>query len=332
MAQADLVINHLYKDWNSFDTGYSRNAFIRGILTYNKGQLAKSPLMIDLPDLLNIDQRLVTSADVRKELKVILFLSRVFLYTPMSLMQTIKSHMLTLRQDHHAKARRRYRDVAFRAMLAYLDELGTRDWINSVPLQWAGRKIRYYDQSLDRNCKDRPNTAGGWCLGVSAAWLKCKHDRVPFWAGEGRINPKHFNSMRFIMARQSMYTAPQKLRPTGSNAQSAPVEDRFRDHFSKLGLTRRQLTERNGNPPVVSLAQQIGHLQTNAYVLISIWFEGGGGHAMAAYLTRGGAVYFMDPNLGEIRFRSRAQFAPWFPEFVRFQRYKIRSFDVFGYQ
>jgi len=288
--------------------------------------------MIDMPDLLKIDRTLVTSADLRKDMKVILFLARIFCYTPTSLMLPIKSHILTLRQNHNTHERTRYRNIAFRTMFEFLGELGAREWINSVPKQWGGSKIRYYDQSLDRNCKDRPNTVNGWCLGASAQWLKCKHDSTSFWAGDGHINPQHFQSIRFIMSTQTMYTAPTKLRPKGSNVQSAPIEDRFKNHFSKLGVTRRQLTERTGHPPVVSLAQQIGRLQTNAFVLINIWFKGGGGHAMAAYLSPGGDVYFMDPNLGEVKFQSRAQFTPWFPEFIRFQRYEIKSFDVYGYQ
>lgn len=69
-----------------------------------------------------------------------------------------------------------------------------------------------------------------------------------------------------------------------------------------------------------TLAQVLSDKATGKYKMIGIWGKGkdgglGDGHCMASQVRKDNAIVFFDPNYGEFRFNSDADFKAWLPVF-----------------
>ncbi len=194
-----------------------------------------------------------------------------------------------------------------------------RSWTQEIPLRYGGRLVHYYSQGQDNRLKASDLTEHGWCLGMSVEWLGRKNTRQEFW-GE-HMDPSSASRYRFVMAAQ-------KVRTSGLHGSN--VSDRAAFRLKRFGLTASGVTKAGGDASPTSLARNIANSPA-PFCRIGQSYKSGGGHAMAAYLNKGG-VSFMDPNLGEMFFASPARFAEWFPLFARFMGYDYRSHYVEQYR
>ena len=220
--------------------------------------------------------------------------------------------------------------VAVKQAVAYEKHNPTFDFIREVPSRWRGSNVHAYDQALDDRRESQPNTLNGWCLGMAVRWLYFQSQPKPqnFWVEHK--DTKGPSVYRFAMNVQTM---------TSEGTQYSQANSSVRAKFEPQLVTRYKF-RRSGTVPTAlgtavstsGFASAVSRCSNDTYIMICQYYKGGGGHAMAAYADKDGHMRFMDPNLGEVEFPTKSSFENWYPEFLRYQQYKISKYFAYQYK
>jgi hypothetical protein len=194
-------------------------------------------------------------------------------------------------------------------------------WLLKTLPEDGGALVHYYNQADDQRLKAMDITEGGWCLGVSTQWVRFKATgRTDFWTW--MRTPEGAAAMRFVMAAQG-------VRTSGGH----DLSDRASFALARFGVIQEQVltcgSEQAATPN--AMANNITS-SGRRYCRIGQGYVTGGGHAMAG--ANGNAVYFMDPNAGEMMFTSGPGLSSWLPKFVRRMGYHFSRHyvELYSYQ
>jgi hypothetical protein len=193
-------------------------------------------------------------------------------------------------------------------------------WLLKTLPDDGGALVHYYNQAEDDRLKAMDITEGGWCLGVSTQWIRFKATgRTDFWTW--MRTPEGAGAMRFVMEAQG-------VRTKGGH----DVSDRASFALRRFGVIRDQvLTCDSEQATPAAMARNIIS-NGRRYGMIGQYYVKKGGHAMAC--ANGNAVYFMDPNAGEMMFSGGPGLSSWLPKFVRRMGYHFSKHwvELYSYQ
>lgn len=191
------------------------------------------------------------------------------------------------------------------------------DWLIKTTAEDGGSLVHYYDQGQDPRLEAMDITKDGWCLGVSAQWVRfqaAKRNDFFQWlrTDEGAA------ACRFVMASQGVRYG---IKDT------ALIQEKAAFALKRFGVIKEGCLQCSA--PAATPEQMAKNINGGGHrfrVILVDYKNNGGGHAMAADV--GNSFTFMDPNAGEVRFTSGAQLLSWLPKFVRKMEYDYQGIWV----
>ncbi len=318
--------------WRNWDGGITQNTpkpktykpYLKDIHAIYLAGTTGTAIELELAVLTKNKQR-YPDEDKRKDIFIVLFLCRVLCFQPLHLMKSCRRVLLAdyQRGQDLPNLLRWYGESIDRIK----KDVTGKGWLEKITPVWFGEKICFYNQEYDRAHSSM--VKGGWCLGMSIIWLLCKRDNTKFWAGDGQIWGQRTFKIKDIMNKQTQALSGIASVNDLGRIITATEGIYANDIKGKLQRATNSHYRANSTKIIDELTTSIMSNATAGFLLINVSFGSGSGHAMALHRYNGGrSVSFMDPNIGEVRFTSSAKFKEWFPDFMRYMRYKIKSYNV----
>lgn len=158
--------------------------------------------------------------------------------------------------------------------------------------------VEAYNQSIDPDALSDDLTNGGWCLGMTMDWLRCKRNYVDFWTSFHKEDGKE--RIRFIMARQAIIS---------KWGRQIDIANKMQVSLKSAGLSL-QSSEREKVEHISSANICNSFSGTRGRYVYLIIGGPGGAHAIGLFKSQT-QIVLMDPNSGEFVFPSISAFRAW---------------------